>query len=113
MTSRTQSHYTPSEIIDRCARITLDDFLLRGSNACNPMFKHLAGFVYSAVAYDCGAHLLEWPDGTLVLVISRRAFEFSQLTTETITAAYSWAVNGHGLIYRDTGGECRGQHAVI
>ncbi|MGM8226155.1 hypothetical protein ACSV5M_06205 [Cellvibrio sp. ARAG 10.3] len=110
MTSRTQSHYTPSQIIDRCARITLDDLLSRGSNVRNPMFKHLAGFMHSTTV---GAHLLEWPDGTLVLVISRRASEFSQLTAEVITAAYRWAANGHGLIYRDTGGECRGQHAVI
>lgn len=104
MTSRTQSHYTPTQIIERCACITLDDLLSRGANARNPMFKRLASFINNATAYDCGAHLLEWPDGSLVLVISHGAREFFQLSPDTITAAYSYAVRGCGLIYRDAGG---------
>lgn len=104
MTSRTQSQYTPTQIIERCACITLDDLLSRGANARNPMFKRLASFINSAIAYDCGAHLLEWSDGSLVLVISQCAREFSQLSPETITAAYRYALRGGGLIYRDAGG---------
>jgi hypothetical protein len=104
MTSRTLSHYTPTQIIERCACITLDDLLSRGANARNPMFKRLASFINNAIAYDCGAHLLEWPDGSLVLVISQRAPEFSQLSSDTITAAYRYALRGGGLIYRDLGG---------
>jgi hypothetical protein len=68
------------------------------------MFKRLASFMQSATAYDCGAHLLEWPDGSLVLVISQSARDFSQLSPETITAAYRYTVRGCGLIYRDAGG---------
>ncbi len=104
MTSRTQAQYTPTHIIERCACITLDDLLSRGANALNPMFKRLASFINNATAYDCGAHLLEWPDGSLVLVISQHAHEFSQLSPGTITAAYRYAVRGCGLIYRDAGG---------
>lgn len=105
MTSRTQAQYTPTQIIERCACITLDDLLSRGANARNPMFKRLAGVMNTAIVYDCGAHLLEWPDGSLVLVLSQRAREFSQLSPETITAAYRYTVRGAGLIYRDRGGE--------
>lgn len=104
MTSRTQTQYTPSQIIERCACITLDDLLSRGANARNPIFKRLASLIDNATAYDCGAYLLEWPDGSLVLVISHHAREFSQLSPDTITAAYSYAVRGCGLIYRDAGG---------
>jgi hypothetical protein len=104
MTSRTLPQYTHPQIIERCACITLDDLLSRGANARNPMFKRLASFINNAIAYDCGAHLLEWPDGSLVLVISHHAREFSQLSPDTITAAYGYAVRGCGLIYRDAGG---------
>ena len=104
MTSRTQSHYAPTQIIERCACITLDDLLSRGANALNPMFKRLAGYINTAMVYDCGAHLLEWPDGSLVLVLSQRAREFSQLPPDTITAAYRYALRGGGLVYRDLGG---------
>ncbi|MDZ4262562.1 MAG: hypothetical protein U1B30_09565 [Pseudomonadota bacterium] len=104
MTSRTQSKYTPTQIIERCACIALDDLLSRGANARNPMLKRLASFINNAIAYDCGAHLLEWPDGSLVLVISHRAREFSKLSVDTITAAYGYAVRGCGFIYRDAGG---------
>lgn len=104
MTSRTQAQYTHPQIIERCACITLDDLLSRGANARNPMFKRLAGLINNATAYDCGAHLLEWNDGTLVMVISHNAREFSQLSPDTITAAYGYAVRGCGLIYRDAGG---------
>ncbi len=104
MTSRTHAQYTQTHIIERCACITLDDLLSRGANARNPMFKRLASFMQSATAHDCGAHLLEWPDGSLVLVISHSAREFSQLSPETITAAYRYTVRGAGLIYRDVGG---------
>jgi hypothetical protein len=103
MTSRTLSQYTHPQIIDRCACITLDDLLSRGANARNPMFKRLASFINNAIAYDCGAHLLEWPDGSLVLVLSQRAREFSQLPPDTIAAAYRYALRGGGLIYRDLG----------
>lgn len=104
MTSRTLSHYTTAQIIERCACITLDDLLSRGANARNPMFKRLAGVMNTAIVYDCGVHLLEWPDGSLVLVLSQRAREFSQLPPDTITAAYGYALRGGGLIYRDLGG---------
>lgn len=104
MTFRTLSHYTHPQIIERCACITLDDLLSRGANARNPMFKRLASFINNATAYDCGAHLLEWPDGTLVLIISHSAREFSQLSPGTIAAAYSYTVRGCGLIFRDAGG---------
>lgn len=104
MTSRTQAQYTPTQIIERCACITLDDLLSRGANARNPMFKRLASFINNATAYDCGAHLLEWPDGSLVLVISHSARGFSQLSPDTITAAYRYTLRGGGLIYRDLGG---------
>lgn len=104
MTSRTHPKYTPTQIIDRCTCITLDDLLSRGANARNPMFKRLTSFINNATAYDCGAHLLEWPDGCLVLVISHSAREFSQLSPDTISAAYHYAVRGCGLIYRDAGG---------
>lgn len=104
MTSRTNPQYTNAHIIERCACITLDDLLSRGANALNPMFKRLASFINNAIAYDCGAHLLEWPDGSLVLVISHGAREFSQLSPDTITAAYGYALRGGGLIYRDGGG---------
>ena len=104
MTSRTPAQYTHPQIIERCACITLDDLLSRGANARNPIFKRLASLINNATAYDCGAHLLEWPDGSLVLVISHNAREFSQLSPDTITAAYSYAVRGCGLIYRDVGG---------
>ncbi|MDR7092099.1 hypothetical protein [Cellvibrio fibrivorans] len=104
MTSRTLSHYTPTQIIERCACITLDDLLSRGANARNPMFKRLASFINNATAYDCGAHLLEWPDGSLVLVISHAAHNFSQLSPDTIIAAYGYVGRGCGLIYRDSWG---------
>lgn len=104
MTSRTYPHYTHPQIIERCACITLDDLLSRGANARNPMFKRLAGCINTAIVYDCGAYLLEWPDGSLVLVISHHAREFPQLSTGTIISAYSYAVRGCGLIYRDAGG---------
>lgn len=104
MTSRSLSYYTPTQIIERCACITLDDLLSRGANARNPMFKRLSNFINNAIAYDCGAHLLEWPDGSLVLVISHTAREFSQLSADTITAAYNYVLRGCGLIYRDAGG---------
>ncbi|WP_039912404.1 hypothetical protein [Cellvibrio mixtus] len=104
MTSRTDPQYTPNQIIERCTCITLDDLLSRGANSRNPMFKRLASFINNATAYDCGAHLLEWPDGSLVLVISHSAREFAQLSPDTITAAYHYAVRGGGLIYRDLGG---------
>ena len=104
MTSRTHPQYTPSQVIERCTCITLDDLLSRGANALNPLFKRLASFMRSAAAYDCGAHLLEWPDGSLVLVISQSAREFAQLSPEAITAAYRYAVRGCGLIYRDVAG---------
>jgi hypothetical protein len=68
------------------------------------MFKRLSSFINNATAYDCGAHLLEWPDGSLVLITSQRAHEFSQLSADTITAAYGYALRGGGLIYRDLGG---------
>ena len=103
MTSRTQAQYTHPQIIERCACITLDDLLSRGANARNPIFKRLAGVMNTAIVYDCAAHLLEWPDGSLVLVLSQRAREFSQLPPDTITAAYRYALRGGGLIYRDTG----------
>lgn len=104
MTSRTQAQYTHPQIIERCACITLDDLLSRGANARNPMFKRLAGLINNVTAYDCGAHLLEWPDGSLVLVISHNAREFSQLSPDAVTSAYHYAVRGCGLIYRDAGG---------
>jgi hypothetical protein len=103
MASRTQPHYTQNQIIERCACITLDDLLSRGASVINPMLKHLASFINSATAYNCGAHLLEWPDGSLVLVISPRAREFAQLSPDTITAAYRYAFCGYGLVYRDKG----------
>lgn len=104
MTSRTNSQYTPSQIIERCTCITLDDLLSRGENARNPLFKRLASFINNATAYDCGAHLLEWPDGSLVLVTSQHAREFSQLSAGAIIAAYGYVQRGCGLIYRDHGG---------
>lgn len=104
MTSRTLSHYTTTQIIERCACITLDDLLSRFANARNPVFKRLVSLINRATAYDCGAHLLEWPDGSLVLVISHSASEFSQLSPDTITAAYRYAVCGCGLIYLDAVG---------
>jgi|GEM_PF-1499973 len=104
MTSRTRPQYTPTQIIDRCACITLDDLLSLGANAHNPMFKRLASFINNATAYDCGAHLLEWPDASLVLVISHNARDFSQLSPDTIIAAYRYAVRGCGFIYRDAEG---------
>ncbi len=104
MTSRTHPQYTSTQIIERCACITLDDLLSRGANARNPLFKRLAGVLQSAATYDCGAYLLEWPDGSLVLVISQSAGEFAQLLPEAITAAYHYAARGAGLIYRDLGG---------
>jgi hypothetical protein len=104
MTSRTHPQYTRTQVIERCACITLDDLLSRGANARNPMFKRLAGVMNTAIVYDCGTHLLEWPDGSLVLVLSQRAREFSQLPPDTITAAYRYALRGGGLIYRDAGG---------
>jgi hypothetical protein len=104
MTSRTQAQYTPIQIIERCACITLDDLLSRGANARNPLFKRLGGFINNATAYDCGAHLLEWPDGSLVLVISTHARDFKQLPADVIAAAYQYTNRGCGLIYRDQGG---------
>jgi hypothetical protein len=101
MTSRTHPQYTQNQIIERCTCITLDDLLSRDPNAFSQTFKRLASFINNALAYDCGAYLLEWPDGSLVLVISSHAREFSQLSTGTIAAAYSYALRGCGVIYRD------------
>lgn len=109
MTSRTHPQYTANQIIERCTCISLDEFLSRGTNASNPAFKRLSGFKNTAAVYDCGAHLLEWADGTLVFVISRHAQEFSQLSVDTIEAAYHYAICGNGLIYRDPE---RGKHAA-
>lgn len=104
MTSRTHPQYTPSQIIERCACITLDDLFARDPHSHNPMFKRLGSIINSITAYDCGAHILEWPDGSLVVVMSHHPREFSQLSPETIAAAYIYAVRGCGLIYRDLGG---------
>lgn len=104
MTSRTHPQYSQNQIIERCTCITLDDLLSRDPNAFRQIFKRLASFIKNATAYDCGAHLLEWPDGSLVIVISNQAREFSQLSTGTIVAAYSYALRGCGIIYRDHGG---------
>lgn len=101
MTSRTQPQYPTAQIIERCSCITLDELLDRGGSRFNPMFKRLTRLISNAIAHDCGAHLLEWPDGTLVLVVSQRASEFSQLPQEVIAAAYQYSISGSGLIYRD------------
>ncbi len=101
MTARTQAQYTRSQILERCICITIDDLLSRGANASNPKLKHLNAFIDFITANDCGAHLLEWPDGTLELVVSHRAREFSQLTQSAIVAAYRYAIFGYGLIYCD------------
>ena len=104
MTSRTYFHYPDRQAVELCSCIALDDLLARGANAQNLIFKSLSGSTHNAKAHDCGAHLLEWPDGSLVLVISQRAREFSQLSPDTIIAAYRYALSGGGLIYRDAGG---------
>lgn len=100
MTYRTHPQYTSSQIIERCARITLDDLLFRGVNARDPLIKRLASHIQDATTDDCSAYLLEWPDGSLVLVISRSAREFSQLSPDTIIAAYRSALDGCE-VYRD------------
>lgn len=100
MTSRTYPKYPPSQIIERCACITLDELLSRGVNARDPLIKRLASRIQDATAGDCGAHLLEWPDGPWVQVISHSAREFLQLSPDTITAAYRSALAGCE-VYRD------------
>lgn len=104
MTFRTLSHYSDRQAVDLFSCITLDDLLARGANAQNPIFQNLAGFIRSAKAYDCGAHLLEWPDGSLVLVMSARARQFVDLPPHTIAAAYRHAASDRGLIFRDCEG---------
>jgi hypothetical protein len=100
MTSRTLSHYSDRQAVEICSCITLDDLLARGNNAQNPLFKNLSGFIHNAKAHDCGAHLLEWPDGSLVLVISASPGEFAMLSADVVAGAYRHAVNNCGLIYR-------------
>lgn len=100
MTSRTYSHYTDKQAMVLCACITLDDLVARGANTQNPVLKSLSQSIHNAKAHDCGAHLLEWPDGSLVLVISASARECSELSHHAITAAYRYVVSGRGLIFR-------------
>jgi hypothetical protein len=104
MTSRTYSPYTDRQALELCACITLDELLARGTNAQNPIFKNLAGFIHNAKAHDCGAHLLEWLDGSLVLVISATAREYSELSRHAVAAAYRYAASGQGLIFRNCEG---------
>lgn len=104
MTSRTLSHYSDRQAVELCSCITLDELLARGANSQNTTFTNLAGFIQNAKAYDCGAHLLEWPDGSLVLVISARARKLAELPPHTIAAAYRHAASDRGLIFRDREG---------
>lgn len=101
MTSRTLSHYSDRQAVELCSCISLDDLLARGANTQNPIFKNLAGLIHSAKAHDCSAQLLEWPDGSLVLVISARARQFAELSPRTIAAAYRHTASDSGLIFRD------------
>lgn len=104
MTSRSHPQYTPTQVIERCACITLDDLAARNQPALIPLVVHLRSAMRSAAAYECGAHLLEWPDGNLVLVVSQAVRDYHRLSRSTILASYRWAVGGCGLVYRDTGG---------
>lgn len=104
MTTRTHPQYTPNQVLERCACITLDDLLERGTHPHNPIFKSLASATYSAKAHDCAAFLLEWPCGVLVLVVSQKNREFSQLSAQIIQAAYQHSANNLGLIFREIGG---------
>jgi hypothetical protein len=98
MASRVNPQYTPEQIIQKCSCITLDDLLNRDNTPRSLVFQ-LSIYVRSAEAYECSAHLLEWPDGCLVLVITKIK-EFEKLKSKILMAAYRNACEG-GLVYRD------------
>lgn len=97
MVSRTSAQYTPNEVIQKCSHITLDDLLLR-DNPPKDLIPRISLCMQRADAYECGTHLLEWPDGCLVLVITK-AKEFSKLRSEIVVDAYRKAFEGE-LFYR-------------
>lgn len=97
----TYFRYTPTQIIERCACITMDDLFFRGADACDPKLKDLPSAIHIAAYNKHGAHLLEWSDSTIALIVSPCALELSQLYPATIIRAYHYVLDFDKRIYFD------------
>ncbi len=104
MTSRTLSHYTPTQIIERCACITLDDLLNRGAAITECRIETLSNALKTATAHECAVHLMEWPDGVLACIVSAGVKSFLDVSPAAKIAAYRKAVACGDVVYRDFGG---------
>ena len=98
---RTYFRYPPTQIIERCACITMDDLFSRGADACDPRLKDLPNAINSAAYNKHGTHLLKWPDDTLALIVSPCALELSQLYPAKIIRAYHYVLDFDTPIYFD------------
>lgn len=102
MTSpRTYFRYPPTQIIERCDCITMDDLYSCGADACDPRLKDLPSAINIAAYNKHGAHLLKWPDDTLALIVSPCVLELSQLSPAKIIRAYHYVLDFDTRIYFD------------
>lgn len=99
--------YTPKQAAVRCKSITLDEISGRATPHNPALVAILSQFkklIAQTEANGQSAHLIEWDDGLLVLIISPYAKNPSELTCYTLSAAYCHAAKTGDVFYIDQGG---------
>lgn len=96
--------YTPKQAAERCKSITLDEISGRATPhnpALVAIISQFKKLIAQTEANGQSAHLIEWDDGTLVLIISMGVKNPSELTCYTLAAAYSHSVKTGEFSYFD------------
>lgn len=96
--------YTPKQAGERCKSITIQELSARikphDQSAINLLAQFKKLIAQTEAKAQC-AHLIEWDDGLMVLIVSPRARNPGELTCYTLAAAYSHAVKSGEFFYYD------------
>lgn len=99
MALRTYSQYSPTQILQRCSCITLDNLLARVYDKNSFPVRAVEGAIKVAEANNGTAILLEWPDGALACLIYRGKVHFAHVTDSIKIEAYRSASIAGGVIF--------------
>jgi hypothetical protein len=96
--------YTPEQAAVHCRKISLAEFNERVKTHDRSASRSLARFkrlIAQSEAFGQSAHLIEWDDGIMVLILTPAAKTADDLTCFTLSAAYCYAVSSGDFFFID------------
>lgn len=104
---RAFAQYTPTQAAVRCREITLAEFserVLTHQHASPSAITRFKNLIAQTEACGQSAHLVEWDDGLIVLILSPYPKNSGELTCYTLSAAYCYAVSTGDFFFIDVAG---------